>query len=67
MNAILNAGLRVPEDIAVIGCGNLHYDARLRVSLSSIDQNSQAIGQRTAEILLRILESKSNRTYERHP
>jgi LacI family transcriptional regulator len=58
MDAILEAGLRIPEDIAVIGCGNLHYDHSLRVPLSSIDQNSQAIGERTAGILLSLLESK---------
>ena len=55
---ILESGLRIPEDIAVIGCGNLHYDAALRIPLSSVDQKSETIGQRTAEILLGILESK---------
>jgi LacI family transcriptional regulator len=55
---ILASGLRIPEDIAVIGCGNLHYDDALRIPLSSVDQKSQAIGERTAEILLGILESK---------
>jgi LacI family transcriptional regulator len=40
IDAILEAGLPVPEDIAVIGCGNLHYNGSLRVPLSSIDQNS---------------------------
>jgi LacI family transcriptional regulator len=59
MDAILEAGLRIPEDIAVIGCGNLHYNASLRVPLSSIDQNSTVIGQRTAAILLGMIESKS--------
>lgn len=58
MDAILGAGLRIPEDIAVIGCGNLHYNNSLRVPLSSIDQNCTAIGQRTAEILLGMLESR---------
>jgi LacI family transcriptional regulator len=38
MNYALDKGLRVPEDIAIIGCGNLHYDDSLRVPLSSIDQ-----------------------------
>ena len=58
MDVILNAGLRIPEDIAIVGCGNLHYDSSLRVPLSSIDQKSQQIGERTAEILLSILGSK---------
>jgi LacI family transcriptional regulator len=55
---ILASGLRIPEDIAVVGCGNLHYDDALRIPLSSVDQKCQAIGERTAEILLGILESK---------
>jgi len=58
MEAIWEAGIRIPEDIAMIGCGNLHYDRLLRVPLSSVDQNSQSIGERTAGILLGILESK---------
>ena len=58
IDAIFEAGLRIPEDIAVIGCGNLHYDSVLRVPLSSVDQNSQAIGERTAGILLGILNAK---------
>ena len=58
LEAILESGLRIPEDIAVIGCGNLHYNRLLRVPLSSVDQDSQGMGERTAEILLAILESK---------
>ena len=58
MDAILDAGLRIPEDIAIIGCGNLHYDSALRISLSSIDQHSQLIGRRAGEIVLDLIESK---------
>ncbi|MGC9197375.1 MAG: LacI family DNA-binding transcriptional regulator [Acidobacteriaceae bacterium] len=58
MNAIFEAGLRIPQDIAVIGCGNLHYDALLRVPLSSMDQRSAQIGERTAEVLLRMIGSR---------
>lgn len=58
LHAILEAGLRIPEDIAVIGCGNLHYDGLLRVALSSIDQHSQQIGQRAGELVLSMIESK---------
>ena len=43
MRAILDAGLRVPEDIAVVGCGNLSYSDFLRVPLTSVDQNSKMI------------------------
>ena len=58
MNYALDHGLRIPEDIAVIGCGNLHYDDSLRVPLSSIDQHSRRIGEEAARITLGILNSK---------
>jgi LacI family transcriptional regulator len=59
MNCALDQGLRIPEDIAVIGCGNLHYDDSLRVPLSSIDQHSRRIGREAARIALAILNSKT--------
>jgi LacI family transcriptional regulator len=58
MIAILDAGLRIPEDIALIGCGNHPNSAHLRVPLSSIDQNSQMIGKRAAELVISLIESK---------
>jgi len=58
MSSILDAGLRIPEDIALIGCGNLPNDDCLRVPLSSIDQQSHVLGQRAAELVLSLLESK---------
>jgi LacI family transcriptional regulator len=58
MEKIFEAGLSIPDDIAVIGCGNLHYDSSLRVSLSSIDQQNRVIGKRAGEVLLEIIESK---------
>jgi len=59
IHAILDAGLRIPLDVAVIGCGNLHYGSELRVPLSSIDQNTEQIGVRAARLALSLLESKS--------
>jgi LacI family transcriptional regulator len=58
MNVILDAGLRIPEDIAVVGCGNLNYNDWLRVPLTSIDQRSHLIGQRAGEILLGMIEGR---------
>jgi LacI family transcriptional regulator len=58
MKTIHAAGLRIPEDIAIIGCGNLHYDESLRVELSSIDQHSRRIGEQAGELVLELLESK---------
>lgn len=58
MSCILDEGLRIPEDIALIGCGNLNYDDTLRVPLSSVDQRSRQIGEETARVAFGILSSK---------
>jgi LacI family transcriptional regulator len=58
MRAILDAGLRIPDDIAVIGCGNLSYSDFLRIPLSSVDQGSENIGRLAAELALKIARNK---------
>lgn len=58
MRAILDAGVRIPQDVAVVGCGNLSYSDFLRVPLSSVDQGSESIGKRTADLALKIARKK---------
>ena len=58
MRAILDAGLRIPEDIAVMGCGNVLYSDFLRVPLTSIDQDSSAIGRHAAQLALSLVSAK---------
>ncbi|HKX30651.1 MAG TPA: LacI family DNA-binding transcriptional regulator [Blastocatellia bacterium] len=59
MKAILEAGFKIPEEIAIMGCGNVKYSEFLRVPLSTIDQSCEAMGERAAELALRLLESKT--------
>jgi len=59
MMAILDAGLKIPDDIALVGCGNVVYSPFLRVPLSSIDQRSGEIGVRAGQLALRLIESES--------
>lgn len=61
MRAILEAGLRIPEDIAVVGCGNAHYSEFLRVPLTTIDQNCAGIAQKAAQLALDLLASSKKR------
>jgi LacI family transcriptional regulator len=58
MGAILDAGFRIPQDVALIGCSNLHYGSYLRMPLTSVDQQSVAIGQRAARLAINMIESK---------
>lgn len=48
----LEAGVRIPKELAIIGCGNLHYDDSLLVPLSSVDQRSARVGERAAQLIL---------------
>ncbi len=58
----LDAGLRIPEDIAFVGCDNLHYGASLKAPLSSIDHHSSQIGVHAAKLLIRLLKDKTSKT-----
>jgi LacI family transcriptional regulator len=58
IKAILEAGLCVPRDIAVVGAGNVHYSDLLCVPLTTVDQSSTLIGQTAAELLLEAIEAK---------
>jgi LacI family transcriptional regulator len=59
MRAIFEAGLKIPEDVAVVGCGNLHYDDLLLVPLTSIDQDSRGLGESAAKLALNIIKRKT--------
>jgi LacI family transcriptional regulator len=60
MEAVLAAGLRIPEDVAIIGCGNLPLGATLRNPLSTIDQNTKQLGIKAASLVLSLLKKSSN-------
>jgi LacI family transcriptional regulator len=55
MQAIIDAGLRIPVDMALIGCGNVRYASALRVPLSSVDQDCELLGERAAKIALGLI------------
>jgi LacI family transcriptional regulator len=57
LQALGESGLRVPDDVALIGCGNIHYDDSLRVPLSSIDQQSHRTGELTAQLALDLMRA----------
>jgi len=56
MDRAFEADLRIPRDIAVVGSGNFHYSSKLRVPLSSVDQKAGEIGERTAKMIIALLE-----------
>jgi LacI family transcriptional regulator len=58
LKAVLESGLRVPEDIAILGCGNVRHLELLRVPLSSIDQDSAGMGRKAADLALSLVKQK---------
>jgi LacI family transcriptional regulator len=61
MNAILAAGLRIPQDIAIVGSGNIRYADSLRVPLSSVDVSRHSLGELAGTLALKLAEG-SRRT-----
>jgi LacI family transcriptional regulator len=59
MRAILEAGLRIPGDVALVGCGNVHYADFLRVPLTSVDQDSNSLGTSAAKLALSLIKRKT--------
>jgi LacI family transcriptional regulator len=65
IKAILEGGLNVPDDVAIIGAANIQYSDLLRVPLSTVDQSSLLIGEKAAELLVRLIEAKTTPSPER--
>ncbi len=57
MAAAADAGLRIPKDIAFVGCGNFRYAKYLRVPLTSIEQSAQSIGAAAGKLALELIAS----------
>jgi LacI family transcriptional regulator len=60
MKAIWDAGLRVPDDIAVVGAGEIAHGDLLRVPLTTVSWSRQDQGRRAAELLLKRLEGNAD-------
>ena len=65
IRALEEGGLRVPEDVAVIGCGNLDMCSWVSPSLSSIDQSPGKIGQAAMRLLAEAGPPASKKTAPR--
>ena len=59
MQAIRNKGLRIPQDIAVVGFSNWLFSSMMDPPLSSVHQPGFEMGQEAAKLLIRHIEVKS--------
>ena len=59
MQAAIEQGIGIPRELAIVGSGNVRYAKFLRVPLSTIDQQSEDIGDRAAKLALKLIEAKT--------
>jgi LacI family transcriptional regulator len=59
MRAILEAGLSIPQDVAIVGVANMHYSDILRIPLSTVDQGTTQMGEQAAALLLASMASNN--------
>jgi len=58
MQAVKAKGLKIPEDVAVVGFSNWLFSALMEPSLTTVDQPGFEMGQEAAKLLIRQIEKK---------
>ncbi|WP_176013662.1 LacI family DNA-binding transcriptional regulator [Victivallis sp. Marseille-Q1083] len=58
MRELLRCGIRIPDEIAIVGHDNLEFGAGLYPSLTTISENHDQIGRKAVELLLKILKKE---------
>jgi LacI family transcriptional regulator len=59
IKAVLESGAKIPQDVAIVGAGNVHYSDLLRVPLSTIDQSATRMGEMAANMLVDCMRAKT--------
>jgi LacI family transcriptional regulator len=58
MQAMEEAGIRIGEEIAIVGGGNIHYGDMLRVPLTTVSWSRGEMGRSAARLLIQLIEEK---------
>src|SRR5688572_23988697 len=65
MKAIWAAGRRVPDDVAVVGAGDVAHGDLLRVPLSTVAWSKEELGRRAAALLLDQIDAHPDGPFQR--
>lgn len=60
MNALKEKGLRIPEDISIVGFDDIYFSSLVTPALTTVRQPSYEIGYLAIETLIDILEGREN-------
>lgn len=58
MQAIKAKGLKIPDDVAIVGFSNWQFSALMEPPLSSVDQPGFEMGQEAAKLLIKQIDTK---------
>jgi LacI family transcriptional regulator, galactose operon repressor len=58
MKAVWDAGLRVPDDVAIVGAGDVAYSDLIRVPLTTVRWSKSEVGTSAAELILDQIEGE---------
>lgn len=61
MDEFIAAGIRIPQDIAIVGFVNESWDSLLNPPLTSVEQFSGTIGETAAKLMIETIEGKPRR------
>jgi LacI family transcriptional regulator len=65
MRAIWEAGLSVPDDIAIVGAGDIAHGDLLRVPLTTVGWAKEEQGRRAAELIFDQISGHGRTTFQR--
>jgi LacI family transcriptional regulator len=58
MKAVWDVGLRVPDDVAIVGAGDVAYSDLIRVPLTTVRWSKSEVGTSAAELILDQIEGE---------
>jgi LacI family transcriptional regulator len=64
MKAIKSYGLRIPEEVGVVGFSNWQFSSMIDPPLSTVSQPGFEIGERATKLLLNMINTKEEDSYE---
>ena len=64
LKAIKEEGLKVPDDIALVGYDDIEWSALLEVPLTTVAQPSYEIGKKAAEVLINRLRKENSDEFQ---
>jgi LacI family transcriptional regulator len=65
MQAIWEAGLTIPDDIAIVGAGDIAHGGLLRVPLTTIGWEKEELGRRAAELIFNQISGREDVVFRR--